>query len=160
MYSDLTLEDTLRYRMDQMYRLPFVSCNVEAALRDTAGSNNITLQHGDIIVIEDTPSRVYVYGQVNRPGYVTYAPGKTLSWYVERAGGFGTGAEISRSRVIKGRSNVWVEDRDAIVEPGDEIYVPRPPDIPASVEIQTYAAVAAIASAIALLATTFITIFR
>lgn len=160
MYSDLTLEDTLRYRMDQMYRLPFVSCNVEAALRDTAGSNNITLQHGDIIVIEDTPSRVYVYGQVHRPGFVTFSPGKTLRWYVERAGGFGTGAETSRARVIKGRSNVWVEDRDAIVEPGDEIYVPRPPDIPASVEIQTYAAVAAIASAIALLATTFITIFR
>lgn len=160
MYSDLTLEDTLRYRMDQMYRLPFVSCNVESALRDTAGSDNITLQHGDIIVIEDTPSRVYVYGQVNRPGFVTFVPGKTLAWYVDRAGGFGTGAERSRARVIKGRSNVWVEDRDAVVEPGDEIYVPRPPDIPASVEIQTYAAVAAIASAIALLATTFVTIFR
>lgn len=160
MYSDLTLEDTLRYRMDQMYRLPFVSCNVESALRDTAGSDNITLQHGDIIVIEDTPSRVYVYGQVNRPGFVTFVPGKTLAWYVDRAGGYGTGAERPRARVIKGRSNVWVEDRDAVVEPGDEIYVPRPPDIPASVEIQTYAAVAAIASAIALLATTFVTIFR
>ena len=53
-----------------------------------------------------------------------------------------------------------MEDDAAVVEPGDEVYVPRPPDISAAVEIQTYAAIAAIASAIALLTTTVLTIFR
>lgn len=160
MYSDLTLEDTLRYRMDQSYRLPFVSCDVSKALADTKSLDNVVLQNGDIVVVEDTPTRVYVYGQVNNPGYVTYVAGKTLAWYVERAGGYGTGAQISRARIIKGRTHVWVEDDDAVVEPGDEIYVPRPPDIPVSVEIQTYAAIAAIASALALLTTTVLTIVR
>ncbi len=160
MYSDLTLEDTLRYKMDQSYRLPYVSCDLATALRDTASRENVVLQNGDIIVIESTPDRVFVYGQVNRPGYVGYVPGKTLEWYVDQAGGFATGAKAGRSRIIKGKTKVWVEDDEAVVEPGDEVYVPRPPDIPASVEIQTYAAIAAIASAIALLTTTVLTIFR
>ena len=160
MYSDLVLEDTLRYRLDQTYRLPYVSCDVGVALKDTASDDNVVMQNGDIVVIETAPNRVYVYGQVNHPGFVTYTPGKNLQWYVDKAGGFATGAEEGRSRIIKGKTKVWVEDDAAVVEPGDEIYVPRPPDIPAAVEIQTYAAIAAIASAIALLTTTVLTIFR
>jgi polysaccharide biosynthesis/export protein len=160
MYSDLKLEDTLRYKLDQRYRLPYVSCDIKQALTDTASQANITMQTGDIIVIEPTPNRVFVYGQVNRPGYVTYVAGKTLEWYVQQAGGFATGAEEGRSRIIKGRTQVWVEDDDAIVEPGDEIYVPRPPDIPAAVEIQTYAVIAGVVSALTALTATIIAIVR
>ncbi|MEY2719950.1 MAG: hypothetical protein RLZZ273_1316 [Bacteroidota bacterium] len=160
-YSDLKLEDTTRYNFDQRYRMPYVSTNLAKALADTASLDNVPLQSGDIIVVVPTPERVYVYGQVVRPGYVPFTPGKHLSWYVERAGGFATGAQKGRARIIRGMSKVWMEDDDDIVvEPGDEVYVPRPMDVPVNTEIQTYAVIANIAASIALLATTVMALFR
>ncbi len=161
MYSDLKLEDTLRYQLDQNYRVPYVSCNMQEALRDTTSAQNVPLNNGDIVVIESTPNHVFVYGQVNQPGYVAFTPGKRLDWYVEQAGGFATGAQEGRSRIIRGKSKVWVEDAaDAYVEPGDEVYVPRPPDIPAGVELQTYAVIAGILSSVAAITATIISLSR
>lgn len=160
-YSDLKLEDTTRYQIDQKYRLPYVSCDMVKAIKDTNSSDNIALYQGDIVVIQQTPDRVYVYGQVTRPGYVPFSPNKRLEWYVDHAGGFATGAKEGRSRIIKGRSKVWVEDdTDVFVEPGDEIYVPRPPDIPVGTEIQTYAIIASIITSIVALTATMISILR
>lgn len=160
-YSDLKLEDTTRYHIDQKYRLPYVSCDMARALRDASSPDNIVMQSGDIVVVQPTPDRVYVYGQVTRPGYVPYEPNKRLNWYVERAGGYATGARDDRARIIKGKSKVWVEDDDNVfVEPGDEVYVPRPPDIPVGTELQTYAIVASIASSVVALTATLIAILR
>ncbi len=160
-YSDLKLEDTTRYHIDQKYRLPYVSCDMARALRDASSPDNIVMQSGDIVVVQPTPDRVYVYGQVTRPGYVPYEPNKRLNWYVERAGGYATGARVDRARIIKGKSKVWVEDDDNVfVEPGDEVYVPRPPDIPVGTELQTYAIVASIASSVVALTATLIAILR
>jgi protein involved in polysaccharide export with SLBB domain len=119
------------------------------------------MQSGDIVVVQPTPDRVFVYGQVARPGYVPYTPNQRLSWYVERAGGYATGGQDDRARIIKGKSKVWVEDDDNVfVEPGDEVYVPRPPDIPVGTELQTYAIVASIASSVVALTATLIAILR
>jgi len=160
-YSDLKLEDTTRYHIDQKYRLPYVSCDMARAMRDSSSPDNIVMQSGDIVVVQPTPDRVYVYGQVARPGYVPFAPNQRLSWYVERAGGYATGGQDDRARIIKGKSKVWVEDKDNVfVEPGDEVYVPRPPDIPVGTELQTYAIVASIASSVVALTATLIAILR
>lgn len=160
-YSDLKLEDTTRYNIDQKYRLPYVSCDMLRAMRDTTSAENIVMQSGDIVVVQPTPDRVYVYGQVMRPGYVPFTPNKRLRWYVDRAGGYATGARDDRARIIKGKSMVWVEDDDNVfVEPGDEVYVPRPPDIPVGTELQTYAIVASIASSVVALTATLIAILR
>ena len=160
-YSDLKLEDTTRYHFDQKYRMPYVSCDLSKALSDTTSLDNVTVQSGDIIVVVPTPDRVYVYGQVLRPGYVPFSPGKPLEWYVERAGGYATGAQEKRSRIIRGRSKVWVEnDEGVVVEPGDEVYVPRPADVPINTEIQTYSVIASIAASVGLLAATVISLFR
>jgi hypothetical protein len=39
-----------------------------------------------------------------------------------------------------------LDDEETIIEPGDEVYVPRKPDVPAGLEIQQYAAIVGIAS--------------
>ncbi len=158
MYSDLTLEDTVRYQLDQSYRLPYVSCDVARALTDTSSADNIVLHAGDIIVIAANPNRVFVYGQVNQPGYIAYSPKKSLDWYVEQAGGFATGAKSGRARIIRGRTKVWVEDGDAYVESGDEVYVPRAPDVPPGIQMQTYAVVAGILSSVAAITYTILAI--
>ncbi|MBE2265808.1 MAG: SLBB domain-containing protein [Flavobacteriales bacterium] len=161
MYSDLKLEDTLRFQLDQFYRVPYVSCSIETALADTNSSQNVPLENGDIVVISEAQNQVFVYGQVNRPGYVPYTAGKTLEWYVNQAGGYAAGAAESRSRIVRAVSKVWVEDDDGVfVQPGDEVYVPRPPAVPAGVEMQTYAMIGGILSSAVAIMATFITLLR
>ena len=160
-YSDLKLEDTTRYNYDQKYKTPYVSCDVGLALKNPNSEEDPPLMAGDVVVLVANPERVYVYGQVNRPGFVPFVSNRPLEWYVDRAGGFATGAEKDRARIIRGRSRVWVQDDDNIVvEPGDEVYVPRPPDVPIGTEIQTLSVIASIVASVAVLAVTLINVFR
>lgn len=159
-YSDLTLEDTVRYRLDMQYRLPYVSCDFRKAFADSLSPDNIVLYSGDIVVIPRVPDRVYVYGQVNQPGYVSYVAKKPMAWYIERAGGYAEGGRSDRARVIKGKTKVWVDDNESFVEPGDEVYVPRDPDVSTATKIQTYAVIAGITSAVAAVIATFYAILR
>lgn len=160
-YSDLKLEDTLRYLLDQTYRIPYVSCDMDKALRQGSQDDDVLLHSGDIVVIPERPTRVYVYGQVVRPGYVDYVVGKQLNWYVSRAGGYASGARNDRARVVRGQARVWIESDEAtIVKEGDEIYVPREPDVPAGLELQKYAAYSGIIAAVTFLLINMYTIFR
>ncbi len=142
-YSDLSMEDTARFKMDMIYRQNAVSCDFIKCFEQNSDENNVLLEDRDVVIIPSVPTNIYVYGQVNNPGYVVYEPGKDMEWYIEKAGDFAVGASESRARIIKGRTKVWLEaDSRAIIEPGDEIYVPRPPDLPPGVELQKYATIA------------------
>lgn len=158
-YSDLKLEDTTRYNYDQKYKMPYVSCDVGLALKNPNSVDDPPLMSGDVIVVATNPERVFVYGQVNRPGYVPFVANRSIEWYIARAGGYATGAEKERARIIRGRSRVWVQDDDGVVvEPGDEVYVPRPPDVPIGTEIQTLSVIASIVASVAVLAATLINV--
>lgn len=160
-YSDLTLEDTVRYGLDMSLKRPYVSCDLEAALNGGREDQNVLLEDGDVIVIPSNPGKVYVFGQVNSPGYIAFSEKKTLEWYVEKAGGFGNSAKPSRARIIRGRTLVWDEGgSDIYVNAGDMIYVPRPPDIPKSVEVQNYSIVASIILAAVSIASIVINILK
>ena len=142
-YSDLTLEDTTRFIMDLELKKPLVSCDFVKLFVEKSESHNIALQDGDMIVVPDNPGSVYVYGQVTNPGYIQYAKDKVPEWYIEKAGGYAVKAVKSRVRVIDGRTKVWKKDNDNLsVNAGDEIFVPRPPDMPPGIELQTYAVIA------------------
>jgi len=148
-YSDLTMEDTARFKLDMMYRQNAVSCDFIKCFEHNSDENNVLLEDRDVIIVPSIPTNIYVYGQVNNPGFVVYEPGKTMQWYIEKAGDFAVGASESRSRIIKGRTKVWLEaDSKAIIEPGDEIYVPRPPDLPPGIESQKFAAIATTLAAV------------
>lgn len=138
-YTDLTAEDTTRYLMHTMFRQPTVACDIQKAYNGS-DEDNVFLESGDIIVIPENPKRVYVYGQVNNPGYVTFEPGKTMQWYIDRAGGYASGAEKELTRIIKGRSHVWIKgtEKNVVVESGDEIYCPPPTYRPPGYEYQYY----------------------
>ncbi len=137
--SDLSMQDTTRFLWDVFYRKPYVSCDFEALFNNNSEQQNVTLQNGDMIVIPPNPKSVYVYGQVNNPGYVPFEPGKPAEWYIEKAGGFATGAEKERVRIIRAKNKVWFEvNEKSRVYAGDEIYVPKPPDIMPGTELQQY----------------------
>lgn len=146
--SNLLLEDTTRFAIDEIGRKPLVACDVEKALRNGSDENNVTLQDGDVIVIPRSPRSVYVYGQVRSGGYFNYVPGRTMEQYIALAGGMTSEADMGRERVIKGKTGVWLKSEETTVEAGDRIYVPHPPDEPLGQQIQRTASYVTIAAAI------------
>lgn len=145
-YSDLTLDDTIRYIIDIDQRKSLVSCDFESVFVKKSEKDNVPLHDGDVIIVPNNPQRVYVFGQVNQPGFVEFTENKNMKWYIEKAGGYAPNARKSRARIIRGKTLVWVDgDDDVYVNAGDMVYVPRPPDIPSTVEIQNYGLIASIA---------------
>ncbi len=136
-YTTLTPEDTLRYKLDESLRRPVVACDFSAALEKNSDADNVPLQDGDIITIAANPRNVFVFGQVNKPGFIEAAEGKTAEWYVNAAGNYAPNADTARIRVIKAKNRLWLDPKVAagaskgasiMLEAGDQIYVPRVPD--------------------------------
>jgi protein involved in polysaccharide export with SLBB domain len=68
-----------------------------------------------------------VQGQVANPGYIAYVPGATPQYYIDKAGGYSELAVEGETRVIKKGSLEWVEPEKAVIESGDQIWVPKEP---------------------------------
>ncbi len=88
-------------------------------------SEDITLQNGDIVYIADNKKTVYVYGQVNQPGFVPYKEGADAQYYIDAAGGYGERANEDEVRVIKFKTREWLEPDEAKIQSSDFVYVPR-----------------------------------
>lgn len=86
---------------------------------------DITLRDGDEIVVPETQHTVYVFGQVARPGHVTFVKDADLDYYLDHAGGTSAEAKTGDIRVIKAGSKNWVDPDDTPIEPGDAIWIPR-----------------------------------
>ena len=149
-YSDLEPLDTIRTKIDILMKEPVVSADFQAAIEKDSPQDTVLLEDGDLIVIPAKPTHIFVWGQVNKPGYIEFQEGKTIEWYIEQAGGAATGSDEDRARIIRGKNKIWVEgDDDIFVLAGDEVYVPHE-IIPDRMEtIQKYAAVASILGALA-----------
>ncbi|MDT3739577.1 MAG: SLBB domain-containing protein [Candidatus Kapabacteria bacterium] len=154
-YSDLKMDDTVRYFMDMKYKQPLVSTDFLAVFEKNSDIHNVLLYDGDVIEVPNNPGKVRVFGQVKNPGFVEFQPDKTMDWYVERAGGYAEGSESHRARIIRGRTQVWLEGTEEVfVFAGDQIYVPRIPDEPTTVKLQKYAVYSSIAATVGLLINT------
>lgn len=142
--NSLSVLDTTRYKLDMYMRRPVVAADFAAAFEKNSSADNVVLQSGDVIVVPEKPNNVYVFGQVTKAGFVAYEPGKTMQWYIQRAGGLSVDADEDRARIIKARTKLWIEGNDdTIVEAGDEIYIPRPVELPPGIVEQRYSTIAA-----------------
>ena len=118
-------------------------------------SQNVLLEGRDVIYINDNKNIVYVFGQVGQEGYVPYTKGKSIDYYIKKAGGFGLAADENDTRVIKFNSRGWYKPEDTEVESGDYVYVPK--SVPATFG-QTVSLIAQIAGVILGVLTTYILI--
>jgi polysaccharide biosynthesis/export protein len=112
------------FEQDLKYRLGRVNVDFEKLYTGDA-SQDIILKHGDIVYIGDNRQQVYVYGQVNKPGFVPYKEGADYEYYINAAGGFGERADESEIRVIKFKTREWLEPDEAKIQSNDFIYVPK-----------------------------------
>jgi protein involved in polysaccharide export with SLBB domain len=91
-------------------------------------TEDIVLKHGDFTTIPRRWETVTVSGQVERPGLIPYKAGEGPDFYIEQAGGYSWNANKGWTRVIKGKTGLWLKPKKVRrLEPGDAICVPENP---------------------------------
>lgn len=158
--SDLTLEDTSRFMLDLLNKKPYVSCDFNIALKPNNKSEELFLEDGDVIYIAEKQNKIYVFGKVKKPGFVTFDETKNYEWFIQKAGGFTSIAENNRTRIIRGNNKIWLDPQKYPLQDGDYIYVPGEPDIPKQVSDQQYGLYASVLGALASLTFLIINVFR
>jgi protein involved in polysaccharide export with SLBB domain len=133
-------EDSLYYTLENTIRT-----NGELVVADFVGlfidkdkSKDIYLQDGDRIIIASRTKTVYVFGQVTKPGHVTFVKGEKYKYYIAKTGGLTDDAVSGDIRIIKGNSKQWLKPDETTVEEGDYIWVPKEPYRPFSYYVQIY----------------------
>ncbi len=118
-------EDSLNFSQEigLLGSVKFMSVNIS----DVANKSlDLELQDGDFIFVpRKQPSMVYVFGQVNNPGFVPYEVGRNYKYYISKAGGFSQLARKGDVKVIKRKTYLWYDAGDVKIEPGDFIFVPK-----------------------------------
>jgi protein involved in polysaccharide export with SLBB domain len=109
--------------------------HISADIASWAGTSaDIEVRSDDVLRVPKRPGFVLITGQVYNAAAITYAPGKSAGWYLERAGGstqIANRKEIfiirANGAVVGRRSGDWY-DRDVLatrLNPGDVVVVPQ-----------------------------------
>lgn len=101
-----------------------LNVRLDDALKHRGSAADLVLEEGDVIIVPETPSTVTIGGAVMVPSAVLYVPGKTVSYYVERSGGFTVDVAKDRILVIRAGGEVLRATARTRVELGDYIFVP------------------------------------
>ncbi len=137
--ENLGVSDTSNFQRQMAMRPPNVTVDMDAVLVHNDHAADVALQDGDEIDIPTQPTTVYVCGFVNNAGLVNYQKGAPLRYYISQAGGYANGADDGKTAIIKLRTKAWMEPGDTTIEPGDQIFVPKVPDLPENYEEQNLA---------------------
>jgi protein involved in polysaccharide export with SLBB domain len=150
--SDISVEDSLVFAIDNRLRFQRGNGLVDFSRLDSA-AGDFVVRDGDFIFVPEIQNLVYVFGQVESPGYVSYVPGQAYQAYIRSAGGLIPTAR-DEAYLISGKSRSWSrleEGVDVRIEPGDYIWVAKTPRRPVDFYITRIGAVAQIVGAMATL---------
>ncbi len=101
---------------------------VHVDLTDDQQLQQVRLFDGDRLFVPRDENTVFVFGQVNNPGYFPFETGgSSVSQYINRAGGFSLAADEERVFVIKAGSKTWYRPENTSLNSGDMIFVDREP---------------------------------
>lgn len=127
--SNVFTEDTNYFSLENQLRVLTEGSSLDFRKIDDPNSDisKYIVQNGDMVVVPSIQNSVYVFGQVLRPGHVTYIEGADYNYYVNEASGLGELAEEDEIMVIKGGSRAWISPirEKVVIEEGDYIYVPK-----------------------------------
>lgn len=158
--SNLYVEDTLHWRNDSQLREGKVAVDFHRLFVAHDSTADITLEDGDILLVPRNTGTVYVFGQVNSPGFIPYVEGKDFDWYIEQAQGYAEEASTGRARIIKANTRAWMDPDDTVIEPGDMIFVPHEPLVPLSTTSDVLSVAASIIGALTGITSLVIAILR
>lgn len=103
-----------------------VAINLEDALNNKGKAEDVILREGDKLIIPQYSSTVKISGDVMYPISMNYQKGKSLKYYIKRAGGYGDNARKSKVYAIymNGAVKQIGARSSKDIEPGCEIVVP------------------------------------
>lgn len=101
--------------------------HVPVDLNNEAQLKEITLFDGDRLQIPRNDGTVFVFGQVNKPGYYPFHRAWSADDFIDRADGFALSADTDRVFVIKAQTNSWYKADEVSIAPGDLVFVDRHP---------------------------------
>jgi protein involved in polysaccharide export with SLBB domain len=104
-----------------------VGIDLEKALNNPGGPEDIILRDGDVLSIPEFQATVRISGGVLYPNTVTYKKNKKLGYYIDQAGGYSRLA-LKRSPYVVYMNGQVSSGRWARIEPGCEIIVPERPE--------------------------------
>ncbi|MCH8276980.1 MAG: SLBB domain-containing protein, partial [Bacteroidetes bacterium] len=109
-----------------------VSLDLEKSLEDS--SEPVLMRDGDRLVIPRDENTIYVFGQVTRPGFVSFTAGRTAEEYIETVGGRGQFA--SKLYIVHPATGAFTTVGSRILQSGDLIFIDRALDVADSPELQ------------------------
>ena len=101
-----------------------VSFDLEDAIKNPKGDNNLVLMSGDVIDIPVYSNTVRIDGAVQMPTSIAYRKGLDKSDLIDAAGGYLKRAYKNRAFVVYMNGSVTRLKRSTKIEPGCQIYVP------------------------------------
>ena len=111
-------DSLLNMKLDLGYMYP-VAIDLEDAINNPNSSANILLRDGDVLTVPQFSNTVKISGDVMYPSSVNYKEGETLSYYIDRAGGYGEYAIY-----MNGSVQLIPRHYKKAIQPGCEIVVP------------------------------------
>src|SRR5258705_6681889 len=99
-----------------------IGIQLSDVLRSSRSHDNLPLQDGDSLFIPRFNPVVSVQGAVNSPLSVTYAPGKTIEYYIRAAGGPTVRADVKRAYVTQPNGKVEARESHFLLPDG----IPKP----------------------------------
>lgn len=126
-----------------------VAVDLEAALAEPGGPQDIILQAGDRVLVPERQYTVKVVGEVGFPTALVYEDGKKINWYVDRAGGYLEQADKGRTRVIHPNGLSQPNKGGHRVLPGSTIVVPVEPPPEGPTTLETLKEISAIIASVA-----------
>ncbi|MEE1236426.1 MAG: SLBB domain-containing protein, partial [Bacteroidaceae bacterium] len=103
----------------------YVAINLDKAINNPGSVYDVVLREGDELILPVYPSTVRVDGSVLSPNEITYEPGKSVSYYIEQAGGYSDNAKKRKKYMIAMNGHIYKANGRTKVEPGAEIIVPQ-----------------------------------
>ncbi len=102
-----------------------VGIELDKALQKPGSSYDLVLREGDRLIVPTQTSTVKISGEVMYPNTVGFREGKSVKYYINLAGGYGTKAKKRKTYIIYMNGDVEKVGCRTKVKPGCEIVVPQ-----------------------------------
>lgn len=114
-------KQTRKYEISQTYP---VGIELDKALKNPGGPEDIMLREGDRIIVPPYNATVKINGEVMSPNTVGYISGKNVKYYINQAGGFSNKAKKSQTYIRYMNGTLAKVSHNVKPQPGCEIVVP------------------------------------
>lgn len=119
--KDANAVDLAKFNVPNEYP---VGIDLEEALKHPGCDADVVLREGDRLIVPQYNGTVKINGAVMYANTVAYEKGKSVSRYIDEAGGFASDAQKSKAYIIYMNGKVAKIGHGAKVQPGCEIVVP------------------------------------